>query len=338
MGMACFNCAWWATAIISIQAIEDVQLNWIWNREDAGKNCHDVCEKIHFRCEEDAAWPDTDEKMKKIAAQYNVPCRKFCERGDFGQVPVFIAAGEKSACSSNSTVGDKEECVYSKPSLDNSRQARCNQTLSQKSLVCPCTQSIFLPVVTEIEPSVTATPAAEEAGKSVSTTLSEDASLATTTIFKGVYPGTKKKGVFDDMGLGGVDLVSVVVIGTGAAAGIFFISIVVGACICTCRRRRASAERNSRRRERRRARSSRSSRRSRRRNRSRRSREPSPSSASSSRSDSPEEDRRRTRTDQHSAKSHTVIHMAEDEYDDAGYASTTARPETAEDYDDNANS
>lgn len=122
------------------------------------------------------------------------------------------------------------------------------------------------------------------------------------------------------MELGGVDLVSVVVIGTGALAGLFFISIVVGACICTCRRRRASVERNSRRRERRRAR-----------RRNHRRREPSPSSSSSSRSRSPEHDRRRTRNDQHSTKSHTVIHMAEDEYDDAGYVSTTARPENAED-------
>ena len=336
------------SCVFNIVAIDDLP-KWIWDNENAGQDCREVCENKHFLCKEDAAWPGTKEEMENIARENNITCDIFCQRPDFSEAPVIIPKGEKNECDG---IADGQQCIYNKPKSEDNRETwRCTRKFDQRIRICPCIGTILptvpIGLMTKIKPSVTMTTAAEEV--SVVTTLLDGSSPATTTTATTkAAPGRKNKGFVVDMGLGDVDLVSLVVIATGATAGLFFVTIVVAACVCTCIRRRANTERNSRRRERssrsssRRSRSSRrsSSRRSSRRSSSRRNnsrRSPSsssgPTSSSSSRSRSRGHDRDRhgrlKRDRQSSARTlqlHTVVHMAENEYDDSGFMSPRAGP------------
>lgn len=355
--------------------MDDVpKTKWLWDKDTAGQDCHEVCGKKQFRCKEDAVLPAVEEEMEKIARENNIKCDSFCLREHFSEAPLIIPTGEKYECSKGNFRAGGQQCIYNKPNFEADSQEWCSRKFIQRIRICPCVESIPSTAAPDIS-SPAATTVREVAQARVlrdeevassnqpDTTTSETTTSETTTTTTTTTPAAKtsttriarppptpptKKKIIANVGFGDVDLVLLVVIATGSASGLFFITILVAACVCTCRRRRSRGEGSSRRggRSRSSRRSTRprrtSSRRSSRRNRGRRSsrkarRGPTSSSgptstSSSSRSRGRHERGRTGRRDRQSAHArttamvHTVVHMADNEYDDSAFSTGNRSP------------
>lgn len=365
MERACICFAWWAIAINAAAVMDNVpKTKWFWDKDTAGQDCHEICGKQHFRCKEDAILPSTKEDMEKIARENKIQCDSFCLREDFSQAPLIIPTGEEYECRKGNLRAGGQQCIYNKANLDADNQEWCSRKFIQRIRICPCiesTPSAAAPDTSSPAPKA-ATIAREMALARVLRDESSEITTSAPTTTKGTTPPTtradpppptqptkKKPGVIANVGFGDVDLVLLVVIATGSASGLFFITILVAACVCTCRRKR-SREGSSRRGGR--SRSSRhsssrsrrtSSRRSSRRKGGRRSsrkarRGPAsssgPTSTSSSSRSRGRHDRRngRLRRDRQSSHArttamvHTVVHMADNEYDDSAFSTGNRSP------------